>query len=790
MSEKKTENYGVNIRELVRLLGGRLYSNPGVVLRELVSNASDACVIALAEGASNVHIRVYHEGGNQLVVKDTGRGMTEEELRHHLSVVANSSKRDAVMRLRSQGQAEFADRIIGEFGLGFLTTFVISEHVVVETFPTAEGGASGWRWESQGDTRFTLEALRDGEPGTTIRMTIDTREHPNFTGSRYVRDQIRKYSRQITVPIYYGIGEEAEHLNPSTAPWSESGPDARARWREFLAGWDTHSDAAEWLSAVPICSEDVQGVLYFPCYNATPQRQLGTVDMYCKGVLVEQDNHSIIPKPIRCVRGMLQSPHFALRLDRESVVANERFQHIQRELESAVLQHLSDLATRPDARSHEELAAILRVHDHVIMEGCLTIRDEDTFTRIAELIPISTTYSSHTSLPEYLERARSDHPNDSRPRIFYFQQSLGSRQLSTLVRKRRWELIDCSFNLYLVFLQRYAHIKEIQIYDIAEELDLLFDPVEAEGGWQEIVKICSEMSAPGITLEAKLAHSQSAEMPLSLVNPGQSGGANRSRTERETGTAVPPGTGQVDRSLYVNRNNPLLQQLVAQIESKTVDHDLLYLVIREMFLNTLVFADEAVEPVQLFEHHQRILTELCSLSDQVARLEQERLNRRTESRGPAAQDVERAAGPAGDGSVFVGMPFKAEFTMEVYEAALKPAIQAAGLRPVMLQEHFAPGDIPQEIVEGIANASAAVFDVTEPNPNVYYELGLAHGVLKSGRTALICKEEAMHDRAFDTRHYRVLPYSFRPSQFADFRTKLGQFLSEVAAQQGTAHGDV
>lgn len=147
-----------------------------------------------------------------------------------------------------------------------------------------------------------------------MRIFVNTDRYPQFVTLRYVRDQIKKYSQLITVPIYYGKDKDAVLLNVLDAPWEKTGPEALANWQRFLSTQEAFQDAAKWVAALAVNSEEVQAILYFPGYNATSQRPLGNVDVYSRGVLVEQNNGQLIRKPIRCLRGMVQSPHFVLSL--------------------------------------------------------------------------------------------------------------------------------------------------------------------------------------------------------------------------------------------------------------------------------------------------------------------------------------------------------------------------------------------------------------------------------------------------------------------------------------------
>jgi molecular chaperone HtpG len=766
--------YSVNIRELVKLLGGRLYKEPEIVLRELISNASDACTFSQAYTADprKYQIEVYHESPNQLVIRDNGRGLTQQEIVKHLATVANPSKREQSRKLRQEHKGEFADRIIGEFGLGFLSTFVITYRVVVET--VSEQTLEGWRWESNGDTTYTLQPFPDSSPGTTVRLFLDTNKYSQFSGTRFVRDEILKYSHQIAIPIYFGVGDERIWINEAKAPWDASGPDATARWQQYLAARDTFNDAADWISALAFNTELVQGLLYFPPYQTSLQRPLGLVEVYYRNVLVEQNNSELLLPAVRCVRGMLQSAHWQRQVSGSELITDDTVREVQKFLERKVIEHLVGLAASTNLEDATKLQRILEVHSEILLEGLLALADHDVFSQLAEIIPFQTTTHASTTLLAYLERAQHNLPNQQR-RIFYFTQGQSNRQIATLAHKRGWELLDCKLPHRASFVKRYADIKNIRLDNVRDDIDLLFDVVEADGGWVHILDYYNDrLVFPAFRVQAKLSHNSNAEMPLVLLDPDKGKASDQLLRESGLGSGR-QGLGE-RRTLYVNKNNLLMQQLAAKVESKAIAPDLLELVLHDMFHQSALLSDEVLDTVHMLEHHQKLLERLVLLSEDVQRIQLQQEHERIRIQ---TNPIESGTGQARN-TVFVGMPFKEPYLDTVYEMAIKPAITKCGLEPVMLGEEHMPGDIPREIVEGIAQASVVVFDVSEASPNVYYELGLAHGYNKVSHTILIRNKNAPDPLPFDTRQYRVLEYVLHPRDFETFRQVLYQTMQNLA----------
>ncbi|MGF1522667.1 MAG: ATP-binding protein [Leptolyngbyaceae cyanobacterium] len=803
----KTKTYEVNIRELVDLLGSRLYEDPDIVLRELISNASDACHFSAAKNKDSqprkYRIEIFHEPPNQLIVRDNGRGMTETELKIHLSTVATRNKRQECEKLRREGKADYASRIIGEFGLGFLSTFAICEQVIVETVSEQTGDFQGWRWKSDGDTEYELAPFQGNESGTTVRLFLNLREYRQFSGSLYVRDIIKKYSRSLPIPIYYLQDGQAERLNDNSAPFEILDTDSKGRWQSFLRDMELFEDAKNWIDAIVINYKNVQGILYFPSYNSTAHRPLGRVDLYSKGVLIQSDNNEIIPQHLKCVRGILQSEYFKLTLDRNSIFMDETVNAIQTYLDTEIINYLIGLSKSDDQESEWRLKKILHIHGSTLLEGCLSLKDDETFCKIAEMLPLRTNQFSSTSVIEYLERSKSNR-SDQVDRIFYYTKPLGNRQISNLVRKRQWELVDCSHTLYLLLLKRYTNYQNshnrksnfifediIHLSDINEYLSLLFDEVEPDKGWLKIINYYNQLTHPTLKLDTRLAHHPNSEVPLVLlpkdnfpINDSHSDGFNEySSAPKESLqeqvskpkkiiNASPLGIMQKECLLYVNKSNDLMAQLARQ--DNNIDLEILELTLHEIFHIVATFSDEFIDPVHLFDYHQKTLKQMVYLSGEVLRLEKQKIDE--QEKMVEAETIHRLnlqePQLSMDRTVFVSLPFKEPFLEEVYMDGLKPIIEANNLKPTMLMESMNLGNIPQEIVDSVANACFIVVDISEPSENIYYELGLAHGFDKMNRTLLIRDTFATEKVAFSAMPYRRLNYS---RNYREFKTFLSEF---------------
>lgn len=763
----------VNIKRLIKLLGDRLFRDPKIVLKELISNANDACIIAMTvneqflENVTNYRIEIFHESPNKLIIKDNGIGMTKEDLEDHLSTIANDNKRNKKIKLREEGMSDYATRIIGEFGIGFLSSFIISKEVIVETVPVTSENLEGWRWSSKGDSDYTIEAFKGTSFGTRVEMHIDTKRYSQFNAPLFVKDQLRKVGRYFSVPIYYLMGTEKELVNSDKAPWDLKSEDAIADWRKYLSSIENFKDAQDWLSAFLINEDNIQGILYFPFYNSK-QHLVGTVDIYSQGILVEQNSSDIIPYPFKCVRGVIQSSSLKIGLDRESIRHDNAFKIIQERLRDLIMSHIIELANSSQKSKNEELLNIMTIHEEVLKEGLLLIEDNDAFCQIMELVSFYTSQSNSSTILQYLDRAE-------KYRSIYFSiKNLGNRQLTALVKKFKREIIFIRHPAEVSLLKKYSKIKNLQFIDINEELDLLFDVVEPIGGWRKIIEYYGKLVVHrGLSFQPKLAHNPNSEMPLSLIKRNK-GDAPNSHSGN--------GSLQMDEinfTLYVNKNNTLLQRLVKQVEDNIVDNDHLDLILHELFHHAAIYADENIEQVHLFQHHESVLSEFANLSEEITRKRQTKLDNRLKEKAESTFEKQK---DIGNGTVFIGIPFKEPY-LEVLYGSLKSILIDLKLEPIIMKESLEPGQpIPIKIYNKIQEASAAIFDVSEENLNIYYELGIAHG-LKKDRTFIICNTNKLNSGSLpiDTSSYTTIdyPHDFSYKKFTEFLKKLSDAISQT-----------
>jgi len=243
-TKKETLNFQTEVKQLLHLMIHSLYSNKEIAIRELISNASDAADKLrfaalndnkLYEGQSELKIHVNYDKKNRtLAIVDNGIGMSREDIVENIGTIARSGTKEFLNKL-SGDEAKDA-HLIGQFGVGFYSAFIIADEVTLETRKAGEKDA--FRWQSKGDGEFTLEAIEKSDRGTTVTLHLK-KDEDEFLDDWRLREVIKKYSDHITLPIVmkkteFKDGEtlqldEEETINDASALWTRNKKDIKAK---------------------------------------------------------------------------------------------------------------------------------------------------------------------------------------------------------------------------------------------------------------------------------------------------------------------------------------------------------------------------------------------------------------------------------------------------------------------------------------------------------------------------------------------------------------------------------
>jgi molecular chaperone HtpG len=327
--DKKTHSFQAEVKQILHLVTHSLYSNKEIFLRELVSNASDACDklrfealddASLYEDAPNLEIRVfYDEQARTITVRDNGIGMSAEEAIAHLGTIAKSGTREFVAQL--QGEQKKDANLIGQFGVGFYSGFIVADRITVESRRAGLAPAQAVRWSSEGAGEFEVEAITRAERGTDVVLHL-REEETEFLAAWKLRSIVAKYSDHISLPILMRkqhwdeekkaqvFTDEWETVNKAAALWTRNKSDITdAQYRDFYQqiSYDSQPPLAYTHNRVEGRTEYTQ-LLYVPAkapFDLWNRDKRGGVKLYVKRVFIMDDAEALMPVYLRFVKGVI-----------------------------------------------------------------------------------------------------------------------------------------------------------------------------------------------------------------------------------------------------------------------------------------------------------------------------------------------------------------------------------------------------------------------------------------------------------------------------------------------------
>jgi len=412
-TEKQKFSFQAEISQLLQLLSHSLYQNREITIRELVSNAADALdklrYVSLTSGKNQTvgDLRITIEPNKEervLTVRDNGIGMTHDELVNNLGTIARSGSLEFLKKVQKAGEQSPDLALIGQFGVGFYSAFMLADRVEVVTRSFTE--ETGWRWESTGDGSYTIsEVTEPVERGTSIRLHLKD-GLDEFTEPMRLKYILRKYSTFVPHPIYL----DAEHINNQPPIWVEPKNTLTEEQYHNFYEYLTHFPGQKPLWYLHLSADSplqFHSILYCPDSNLEKMgfgRSDHGLHLCAKRVLVQNDNRDLLPDYLRFLRGIVDSADLPLNVSREALQDNTVFRKMQKVITKKVLDHFDSFAEENKAdyvRFYREFGAILR-------EGITS--DYDNRDRLAKLLRFASTNSLMTeelvSLQDYCSRAQ------------------------------------------------------------------------------------------------------------------------------------------------------------------------------------------------------------------------------------------------------------------------------------------------------------------------------------------------------------------------------------------------
>ncbi|NKI97629.1 molecular chaperone HtpG [Rhizobacter sp. SG703] len=427
--DKQTLSFQAEVKQILHLVTHSLYSNKEIFLRELVSNASDACDklrfealnnAALYEDAPNLEVRIaFDKAAKTLTITDNGIGLSADEAVANLGTIAKSGTREFMSKL--EGDQKKDAQLIGQFGVGFYSGFIVADRITVESRRAGLPAEQGVRWSSEGSGDFEVETITRAQRGTSVILHLRDGEEEFLTAWK-LRSIIGKYSDHISLPILMQkeewdadkqeqvVQEEWAPVNKAAALWTRSKSDITPeQYTEFYKqiSYDTEAPLAFTHNRVEGRSEYTQ-LLYVPAkapFDLWNRDKRGGVKLYVKRVFIMDDAEALMPVYLRFVKGVIDSADLPLNVSRELLQESRDVKAIREGSTKRVLGMLESLADSEDAAEKAKYAAFWKDFGAVLKEG--VGEDHANQERLTKLLRFASTHADEgVSFADYLGRMK------------------------------------------------------------------------------------------------------------------------------------------------------------------------------------------------------------------------------------------------------------------------------------------------------------------------------------------------------------------------------------------------
>ena len=438
--QKETLGFQAEVKQLLQLMIHSLYSNKEIFLRELISNASDAADKLRFEAINHadwyesdpeLKIQIsFNKEARTVTIADNGIGMSRDEVIANLGTIARSGTKEFFSKLSGDDQKDAA--LIGQFGVGFYSAFIVADNIVVQTRRAGLPASEGVHWESQGAGEFTIETINRPERGTSITLHL-REEEDDLLSSWKLKSIIRKYSDHISLPIQMQKEEwdegkkeqvqkdEFENINQATALWARPKSElTEEQYKEFYKhiSHDFQDPLTYSHNRVEGRSEFTQ-LLFIPKkagFDLWDRNKRNGIKLYVKRVFIMDDAEQLMPTYLRFVSGVIDSADLPLNVSREILQESRDVKAIRESSTKRVLGMLEDLANSEDASKKQQYAEFWQEFGQVLKEGIG--EDSGNQERIAKLARFASTHSDSAeqtvSLADYVSRMK-----EGQDKIYY-----------------------------------------------------------------------------------------------------------------------------------------------------------------------------------------------------------------------------------------------------------------------------------------------------------------------------------------------------------------------------------
>ncbi len=617
-SAAQTMGFQAEVKQLLKLMIHSLYSHKEIFLRELISNASDACdklrfeALAkpeLLEGGGDLTITIDADSqAHTVTITDNGIGMTRQEAIEHLGTIAKSGTAEFLTKLT--GDQKKDAQLIGQFGVGFYSSFIVADRVEVFSRKAGEPATAGVHWSSRADGEFTVADVELPDRGTKIVLHLKEGEH-EFSDDYRIRALVRKYSDHIAFPVRMRKSEkdtEYETVNHAQALWTRSRTEVKEEeYKEFYRHIShDFNEPLAWSHGKVEGKKEYTSLLYIPSrapFDLWHREGARGLKLYVRRVFIMDDAEQFLPLYLRFVKGIVDSADLPLNISREMLQQDPAIDSMRTGLTRRVLDLLAKLAKDEP----EKYATFWKEFGTVLKEG--PAEDHANRDRIAKLLRFASTHTDqeeqNVSLDDYIARMKPGQTS-----IYYviadtFSAAKSSPHLEML-RKKGIEVLLLSDRVDEWLMEHLREYEGKSLKNVARgELDLGAIQTDEEKKAQEslskehaqlverIKKVLGERVSD-VRITVRLADS-----PACLVIGEHDMGAQMRRILEAAGQKAPA----TKPALEINPTHPLLERLAATSDDASFA-DLTMLVFEQA---TLAEGGQLPEPAAFVQRLNRLL---------------------------------------------------------------------------------------------------------------------------------------------------------------------------------------
>ncbi|MDC0379950.1 molecular chaperone HtpG [Litorivicinus sp.] len=487
-ANEETLGFQTEVKQLLHLMVHSLYSNREIFLRELISNANDACdklrFLALdapdlmeTDAEMSVRISVDPES-KELVIGDNGIGMTREDVISNLGTIAKSGTAEFIKNL--SGDSKQDANLIGQFGVGFYSAFIVADRVVVRTRRAGNDAADAVEWSSDGDGQYTIKTIEKAERGTEIRLTL--KEDASEFGETYrIRHLVTKYSDHVSIPVYLKNDVEKDDESEAKSEWDQVNQ-ATALWTrprteitdEEYTEFYKHvahdfEDPMTWSHHKVEGKSEYTGLLYVPArapYDLWNRESPRGLKLYVQRVFIMDRAEEFLPLYLRFIRGVVDSSDLSLNVSREILQKDARVEAMK----SAVTRRALDMLAKLAKDDSEKYQKVWEMFGECLKEG--PAEDHQNKERITKLLRFASTHAitpaQTVGVEDYVARMI-----DGQKDIYYLvaeshTNALGSPYLEAF-KKRGIEVLVLSDRIDEWLMGHLQEYKDHQFVDVTRD---------------------------------------------------------------------------------------------------------------------------------------------------------------------------------------------------------------------------------------------------------------------------------------------------------------------------------